>query len=237
MWEEALEEFIKDYRHNKDVEAILLVGSYAVNNNNQYSDIDVYIILNNKVKYQQRGNLLVKGYLIEYFINPINKIIKYLQNDKRGHGGPMANMIINGKVLYDKNNLIPKLKRKAKYYKNKPVKKDLIKYYACWCAFDEYIAAPYHNDLQYFLCLKYLVEAYLGNNNYCILPEHKIERFFKDEEYRHKYNIGNFPNNKFNKLVIKCFDNICYNNLKELYDYVIKDGKFNINNFNLKNKV
>lgn len=237
MWEEALEEFIKDYKNDKDVAAILLVGSYAVKNNNKYSDIDVYIILNDNVKYRERGNLLVKGYLIEYFINPIHKIIEYMKEDKRGHGGPMANMILNGKVLLDKNKIIPNLKRKAKYYVNKKYKKDIMKYYGCWCAYDEYLAAPYHNELQYFICLKYLVEAYLANNGYCVLPENKIERFFKDKVYREKYNIGEFPNNKFNKLVINCFDKICPNNLKKLYEFVIKDGDFDINNFKFRSKI
>lgn len=237
MWEEALEEFIKDYRNDKDVAAILLVGSYAVKNNNEYSDIDVYIILNDNVKYRERGNLLVKGYLIEYFINPVHKVIEYLKKDKDGHRGAMANMLLNGIVLLDKNNVMKNLKRKAKYYMKKNNKKDIMKYYACWCAYDEYLAAPYHNELQYFICLKNLVEAYLANNGYYIVPDLKIERFFKDKKYREKYNFGDFPNNKFNKLVINCFDDINPNNLKNLYEFVIQDGNFDINNFKLRNKI
>ena len=113
----------------------------------------------------------------------------------------------------------------------------MMKYYACWHAFDEYLAAKYHNELQYYLCLKYLVDCYLANNGYCILPEQKIERFFKDEAYRAKYDIGNFPNNEFNDLVIKCFNVPAKHNLKALYDFVIEDGKFDIYNFVLRQKI
>ena len=81
------------------------MGSCAVGNDNKYSDIDIYIILNNKVKYRERGNLIIDGFLIEYFMNPISKVIDYLKNDKRGHGGSMANMLINGKLIYGNKEL------------------------------------------------------------------------------------------------------------------------------------
>lgn len=237
MWQEALNKFIQKYKKNKNVEAILLVGSYAVNNEDKYSDIDVYIIMNNNIKYRKRGNKRIDNYLIEYFVNPLYKVPAYIKEDKRGHGGPMANMIINCKVLYDKNGIIPKLKKQAKKALSKKNKKDNLKYYAAWCAYDDYQAAKYHNDMQYYLCLKYLLEAYLYNNDYQIPPELKYERFFKDEEYRKKYNFHKFPSNEFNILAINCFNKPNKNNLKKLYEYVIQDGNFDINNFELKNKL
>lgn len=237
MWKLALNEFIKKYLNDDDVEAILLVGSYAVGNHNKYSDIDVYIILNDNVDYRERGNKLVDNYLIEYFINPIYKIKEYLLEDRRGHGGAMANMLLKGKVLYDKNNIVQELQKFAEEAKEIIPDKDPMKYYACWHAYDEYLAAAYHNELQYYLCLKYLVECYLANNGYCILPEQKIEKFFKNPEYREKYDIGEFPDNEFNNLVIKCFDHPNKHNLEALYNFVIEDGKFDINNFVLRNKL
>ena len=45
---EIIDKFIKENINLKDIEAILLVGSYAVGNNNEYSDIDIYIILKEK---------------------------------------------------------------------------------------------------------------------------------------------------------------------------------------------
>ena len=106
MWKLALNEFIKPYMQDEDVEAILLVGSYAVGNQNENSDIDVYVILKDDVDYRERGNKLVEGYLIEYFINPIYKVKEYLLEDKRGRGGSMANMLLNCQVLLDKHGII-----------------------------------------------------------------------------------------------------------------------------------
>lgn len=237
MWKLALNEFIQKYLNDEDVEAILLVGSYAVGNQNKYSDIDVYVILNDNVNYRERGNKLVDNYLIEYFVNPIKMVRQYIEEDKRGHGGAVANMLLKGKVLFDKNGIVPILQEEARQAKDIQPAKDPMKYYACWHAFDEYLAAAYHNELQYYLCLKYLVDCYLANNGYCILPEQKIEKFFKDAKYREQYDIGAFPDNEFNGLVIKCFDYPNRHNLQALYNFVIEDGKFDINNFVYKSKL
>ncbi len=233
-WKDALNEFIKDYKNKKEVEAILLIGSYAVNNNNKYSDIDVYMILNDHCGYRERGNKKVGNYIIEYFMNPIYKVEDYILNDKRGHGGSVANMLINGKLLYGNQRIVNKLKKKALIALKKKNEYDIMKYYRCWDAYEDYKACKYHNKMPYYQCLKYLVEAYLYNNDYYMLPEHKIERFFKDPLYRKKYNIDRFPNNEFNELVINCFDHPKKDNLDKLYEFVIKDGKFDINNFVLK---
>ncbi len=237
MWKLALKKFIEPYLKDEEVEAILLVGSYAVNNQNQFSDIDVYIILNDNAEYRERGNKKIDDYLIEYFINPVHLVREYLQNDKRGHGGAMANMLLKGKIIIDRHNIIPDLQKEAQIAKKIKPAKDPMKYYACWHAFDEYLAAAYHNELQYYLCLKYLVECYLANNGYCILPEQKIEKFFKDDKYRANYDIGDFPNNEFNHLVIKCFDYPNRHNLQNLHDFVIADGQFDIQNFALRNQI
>lgn len=237
MWKLALKKFIEPYLKDEEVEAILLVGSYAVNNQNQFSDIDVYIILNDNAEYRERGNKKIDDYLIEYFINPVHLVREYLQNDKRGHGGSMANMLLKGKIIIDRHNIIPDLQKEAQIAKKIKPAKDPMKYYACWHAFDEYLAAAYHNELQYYLCLKYLVECYLANNGYCILPEEKIEKFFKDDKYRANYDIGDFPNNEFNHLVIKCFDYPNRHNLQNLYNFVIADGQFDIQNFALRNQI
>lgn len=237
MWKLALKKFIEPYLKDEEVEAILLVGSYAVNNQNQFSDIDVYIILNDNAEYRERGNKKIDDYLIEYFINPVHLVREYLQNDKRGHGGSMANMLLKGKIIIDRHNIIPDLQKEAQIAKKIKPAKDPMKYYACWHAFDEYLAAAYHNELQYYLCLKYLVECYLANNGYCILPEQKIEKFFKDDKYRANYDIGDFPNNEFNHLVIKCFDYPNRHNLQNLYNFVIADGQFDIQNFALRNQI
>ena len=234
---EIIEKFINQKVNLKKVEAILLVGSYAVGNNNEYSDIDIYIILKNNIKYRERGNLIIEGYLIEYFMNPIRKVVDYLKKDVRGHGGSIANMLINGKLVYGNKELLKKLRRMAYYYLNKKNKIDIAKYYHAWDFYDDYKACKYHKELPYYNALQALIDAYLFNNDYLLLPPQKVERVFKDQEYREKYKIKKFPNNKFNELVINCFDNPQEENLDILYEFVMKDGNFKIEEFILRSKI
>lgn len=46
-------------------------------------DIDIYIITKNDTTWRERGNKLVDGYLIEYFINPIKKINDYMEKKQK----------------------------------------------------------------------------------------------------------------------------------------------------------
>ncbi len=206
-------------------------------NNNKYSDIDIYIVLKDNIKYRERGNIIINNYLIEYFKNPVHKIKEYLKKDARGHGGSIANMLINGKIIYGNKELLKKLRRKARYYINKKNKVDIKRYYKAWDMYDDYKACIYHKKMPYYNALNALIEAYLYNNNYLLLPPQKIERVFKDKQYREKYKIKNFPNNRFNKLVINCFDEPNEKNIDILYKYVMRQGKFNINGFKIKDKL
>ena len=162
--------------------------------------------------------------------------MEYLKKDKRGHGGAMGNMLINGILIYGEKNYHNMLKRRARYYINKVNKVDKTLYYRAWDLYDDYKACKYHKELPYYNALQAIIEAYLYNNDYYLLPVQKIERVFKDKEYRDKYKIK-FPNNIFNKLVINCFDNPNENNLDILYRYVMEDGEFNINGYKLHKKL
>ena len=79
-WKEILEEFIDKYKDKDYVIGAVLCGSYATGNNTKRSDIDIHIITKN-ISYKQRGNIIVEGIMIEYFMNPLSEIYKYLEDD------------------------------------------------------------------------------------------------------------------------------------------------------------
>ena len=56
-WKLALREFLKKYEDNDDVTGAILCGSYATNTNNEYSDINVYLVLKSGCYYKRKyGN-------------------------------------------------------------------------------------------------------------------------------------------------------------------------------------
>ena len=79
-WEEKLNKFLENWEYMNDTIGILVCGSYITGNPSTHSDLDVHIILNEKVNYRERGNKIVDGLLIEYFANPAKQIREYFKD-------------------------------------------------------------------------------------------------------------------------------------------------------------
>ena len=99
----------------------ILTGSYATGSNNDNSDIDVYIVTTDETQWRERGNKLVDGYLIEYFINPAHRILTYFEEETRMYAMSTIGMFVNGKILIDKNGIVEKISYIAKEKINLPL--------------------------------------------------------------------------------------------------------------------
>ena len=73
--------FLEPYLKDENIQAIFLTGSYALENQNTYSDIDIFMISSNKSNWKERGNKIVLNYLIEYFISPLEIIWQELKRN------------------------------------------------------------------------------------------------------------------------------------------------------------
>ena len=65
-----------------------------------------------------------------------------------------------------------------------------------------------------------------------------LEKFiseYRDKNYRENYHLKNMPSQEFVNLVLNVFDNKTYDNIKELYDYVL--GDFQITDFILRTEL
>lgn len=82
------------------------------------------------------------------------------------------------------------------------------------------------------MLLKELISNYYYKSKISTVPFTKIEKIYRNVEYREKYHLKNMPPQEFIDLVLAVFDNKSYDSLKELYDYVI--GDFKITDFILK---
>ena len=119
-WKHALNEFVRGWKEKDFVEAALLTGSYAIGLQTPRSDVDVYIILSDKVDWRERGDVLVDGFLIEYFANPIRQIRWYFENEHSRNKRNTARMFLIGQVLFDKTGIIGALRIEAEGYMSKP---------------------------------------------------------------------------------------------------------------------
>lgn len=120
-WEIALNKFLEQYINEDYFLGAILTGSYATGNNDINSDIDIFIVTKDTTNWRERGNKLMEGYLIEYFINPVRQVLKE-QEEGFKDGGIATTLIFAGsKILYDKDGTIEKLVNKAKEDLNKEI--------------------------------------------------------------------------------------------------------------------
>ena len=111
-WEEKLNKFIDNFEYIDDVIGILVCGSYITGSPSKHSDLDVHLILDDKVDYRQRGNKIVDGLLIEYFANPKRQIRKYFKDDYNNIRPMSQTQFITGKIILDKTGDVKKLVEK-----------------------------------------------------------------------------------------------------------------------------
>lgn len=242
-WEKVLNRFLEGYKNEDYVIGAILGGSYATGNYTTNSDIDIHIITKN-INWKERGNKIIDGIMIEYFINPISELYNYMEDDHvRRKRMSTASMIGYGKIIFDKNGEITKLKEDAlKYYDKdflEPDKTEIMcNNYICWDLMDELndkINNNENTEMNYYMLLKELINTYFYKNNIATIPYTKIEKIFRKKLYREQYHLKNFVNEDFQTMVLNCFDNKDYDSIKELYDYVIED--FQITDFLLRTEL
>lgn len=240
-WEKVLNLFLKEYVDDDSILGAILGGSYATGNYTENSDIDISIITTND-NYKKRGNVIIDDIMIEYFINPISELKKYMEDDYNNrHRLSTSNLIGNGKIIFSKNNIMEDLQKEALSYYNKEFPtpnetKVKCQKYACWDAYDELKDKVKNNEsynLNYFVLLQNLIDCYYYSNNVASVPISKLEQILRNKEYARKYNLKNEPSEEFKRLVLECIDTISIDKIDELYKFVIKD--WNITDFVLEN--
>jgi predicted nucleotidyltransferase len=111
--EKICNDITKKYQQDKNVLGIMLFGSAARDKLDQYSDIDIFILLNKKGKFS-RFNFIKNGTRIDIIFNTKKEIKDYLSRDKYGLKRITSHMLANGKILYDNDNYLLKFQRIAK---------------------------------------------------------------------------------------------------------------------------
>ena len=149
-WEKTLNVFLREWKEREDVIGAMVCGSYVTGHPSPHSDIDVHIILSDEADWRERGNILIDGYLIEYFINPPRQIKKYFEDDYNSLRPHSMVQFLTGKVIFDEYNEIGKLENEARMWLNKEHNKlnniavEMMKYHL-WDTLDN-LADCYEQD-------------------------------------------------------------------------------------------
>jgi predicted nucleotidyltransferase len=250
-WEEAVNLFLKDWEKKKEVIGALVCGSYITGNPSEHSDIDLHIILANKTKWRERGNKFVNGFLIEYFANPPKQIKKYFDEDFGDNSYQAPIMFITGKVLFDKEGEIAKLKHIAQKIKNKKFPKLSkvpfeLKKYSLWDNLDNlHDNYKKNRDDFYYIYYNYLrqiYETYARYKRVSVINVDKTYSIFTDAATLKKYLEKDFPDKKFVNLFLKSLKigsrESMLKNFEELLAYIFDSmNGFNVDGWKIKSPV
>ncbi len=248
---QAINKFLENWRNKSYVEGAFLTGSAVTSYFSKYSDLDVYIVLSPRVKWRERGNVIIDGILIEYFANPVEQIRKYFKEDFERNRKTMARMLVIGKVVFDRHGVVAKLKKEAEKWMKRGFKKmskaslEIAKY-SLWDELenlkDLYAQKTLDFELLYNKLLIQVLESYAKFLRVEIPPFSKLIKFFTDNRFRKEYRYKEFPDKRFEKLFISCLKAdsrkekmLC---AKKLVKYVLEkmDG-FEINGWKLRSEV
>ncbi len=247
-WKLALREFLNQYENDDMVDGAILCGSYVTNTQNEYSDINVYLVLKDEAGYSALGSMDSNSFLIEYFMDTKENILKAMEEEFNSNIQSTSNKFAYGKIIYDLSGSVSELQQKAIEYIDKPfneirASKLDINNYHLWNYLDELKVSLKENNpefnLIYYKLLNDTYDIYAEYQGLPKLPKSKIYKILTDEEYRRKCHIFKLADDDFIRLYVKCFEidkpNTMYKNIEKLINYYYeKIGGFNIRTFELR---
>jgi len=247
-FDKAYLKFLNKYKDEPWFEGAILCGSYATGNNDENSDIDIFIISNDSEDWRERGNIIVNGFMIEYFINPVRQVKNEITEELNSLSRHTSNMFNQGKIIEDKNGKVCELKELAKKTLLTKTQSNeyryLINCYLVWERFDE-VESKYLKgedlDLSYYYFLQGAIDCISYNKQLGSYSINKLEKFLYNAEFRKNYGIKQFFNNKEQNILKKCLtekeQQQKYSNARTLYEYICKEFNFDITKFSYRSKI
>jgi hypothetical protein len=201
-WEAALEEFLEPWLGSEEVEGVVATGSRVFGTATPRSDVDVHIVLADGTDWRERGNRVVRGFLIEYFANPVAQIQKYMEEDHLEGKRTDARMLALGRIVFDRRGAVNDLRSDAKRRFEEPFPEmgrdevELAKY-GLWDQLDGLhdlweARSPgfrYTADL----ALAHLVEVLARFHQVEAPPPTRLHPFLTDARFRERYGLPELP--------------------------------------------
>ncbi len=249
-WQKALEKFIAPWKASEEVEGIFLVGSRSTGIATKNSDIDVQIVLSNKVVWKERGTKAIGNFIIDYSATPVSTLISFFDPGRK-QARITAHKLATGTILFDRKGVLAKLQKQA----HKELKKKFPIPNKNWVSLQKYLLwfqlrtledlFEQNNSGFYYecrMCIRDIIETYAIYKRSEVIPSSKIFRYLTDKDFAKAYSINAFPDKVFNKYLLS---SLTAPNAKEkikrirkLSRYVIrKMGGINIMNWKLRTSV
>ena len=207
-WMNAALQFARECEFAEYIESVLVTGSYASGNRDEFSDVDVYLVLSDEADWRERGNKRVGGYLIEYFANPERQI----RHEMQQYGSPIKTMLQTAVILEDKTGAAQRLLKLCENkIEHEPISENDLKMsmYYLWDFMNELERAAKMDASGFFIVyFTALEKATMLYSRFLDAPIPYIThmyRWLSDECFRHKYGLPDFPDAVFTDKLLACY--------------------------------
>ncbi len=249
-WEEKLNIFLDNFEYKDDIIGVLVCGSYITGNPSSHSDLDVHLILDDKLDFRERGNKIIDGLLIEYFLNPPKQIRKYFLDDYNSIRPMSHTQFITGRILLDKTGVVQQLKEEAKEilakdYSDIDTSVHELQKYSIWDMLDD-LQDSFENekldfDFVYYANLDKLLSIYMKFIKYPYDKKSMLGNI-TSEIVRNKYLLKELPDEEIGLLIEKCITTIQRGSRMKFYEELTNKildlfGGFDIDKFRFKSQV
>lgn len=102
-----------EYKKDRNVLGVALFGSVARGLNDQYSDIDIYVVMKNKSDIS-RKSYVVDGVRVEVLIDSFVEIMQYLETEQYSLHRNVSQMFAFANVIYEGSNILSEIIEFAK---------------------------------------------------------------------------------------------------------------------------
>ncbi len=248
MWKVAVDKFLDKWKERQEFVGAILSGSYAAGCPSPNSDIDVMLVLSEETKWSERGNLIIDGFMVEYIANPVSVWLKSFDENVNAGNKIFISMFALGKLLIDKDERVKQIIDKADELMKIPVKKmdsnslEMAKYHM----YDRLMKLhhlekdgfPAYASM-YYLHLNHVINTYANYLGVFLPASAKIYKFLNNSDFREKYQLEGFKDEKFVQLVNVCLENyIDLSAIDKLTQYILKKlGDFEINGWVLRTNI
>jgi predicted nucleotidyltransferase len=191
---------VKKYKPNKNVLGILLFGSAARNKFDQYSDVDIYILLNKKGVFS-RNNFIKNGVRVDIIANTIKEAKEYLKEDRNNLRRITSHMLAHGEILFQRGENLEKIQTIAKNnlkLKTKHKKGEILMHkYSIDDFWGEVQRDIKNNDhlafgIDSYLLISNIVELFLKLNGEFLRQPNEIMKVLKKLDKKFSDQIENF---------------------------------------------
>lgn len=246
--EETIKEFLKefDYTNDRNLEGVILYGSYQTKTNKKDSDVDLIIVYSTESERETTKEYKqYKNYNFESYERTLKNLYERVDKDFVNYEDTMLSAIGYGEIIEDKNgkikklqeytlekykNGLPKLSKQDSIYGAKSIHKSIESLKKM-----EIDNSPYYNTF-YAITLDKIRDYYNKKNGFSNMSTSKVYRLYTDEVMQivqHKF----MPEKYFTDSYLNCINTNKFEQINKLFNYVIRDIDEDVDFYNIKFKI